>query len=142
MLTLQFIPYNEMEHLDSKERIRKLIKAVKSNKIILMEGRLKSTEEAELIRKTMEEIGPEFKGIELSVVNTPNTDTKFAKKLKSALVNMLLGDRHGLTIIGPAKIIKEIKQDPDKIQLLTQEVHESKKKSQTKPKSTAARKQR
>ena len=115
-----------MEHLDSKERIRKLIKAVKANKIVLMEGRLKSNEEAELIRKTMEEISPEFKGIELSVVNTPATDSKFGKKLKSMLVNMLLGNRHGLTIIGPAKIIKEIKQDPDKIQLLTQEVNESK----------------
>ncbi|MCF7866101.1 DUF2073 domain-containing protein [Candidatus Woesearchaeota archaeon] len=124
MLTLQFIPYHEMENLDSKQRISKLLKSVKSNKIVLMEGRLKSSEEAELIRKTMEEISPEFKGIELSVVNTPNTDAKILKKFKSVLVNMLLGDRHGLTIIGPAKIIKEIKQDPDKIQLLTEEIQE------------------
>lgn len=127
MLTLQYIPYQEMENLDSKERIRKLLKAVKSNKIVLMEGKLKSSEEAELIRKTMEEITPEFKGIELSVVNSPTTDSKFVKKLKSVLVNILLGDRHGLTIIGPAKIIKEIKQDPDKIQLLTEELSDTKK---------------
>lgn len=128
MLTLQFIPYSEIESLDSTKRISKLLKAVKANKIILMEGKLKSTEEAELIRKTMEEISKDFKGIELSVVNTVASDSKLFKKIKMMLVNMLLGDRHGLTIIGPAKIVKEIRQDPDKIQLLTEEIKSSKKK--------------
>lgn len=128
MLTLQFIPYNEIEDLDSNKRIAKLLKAVKANKIVLMEGRLKSHEEAELIRRTMEEIDEDFKGIELSVVNTANMSSRFFKKIKALLVNMLLGDRHGLTIIGPAKIIKEIKQDPDKIQLLTKEIKSSVKK--------------
>jgi len=33
---------------------------------------------------------------------------------------LLLGNRSGLTIIGPANVVKEIKQDPDKIQLFTQ----------------------
>jgi len=128
MLTLQFIPYYEIEDLDSTKRIIKLLKAVKANKIVLMEGRLKSNEEAELIRKTMEEIDEDFKGIELSVVNTANMGSKFFKKIRALLVNMLLGDRHGLTIIGPAKIIKEIKQDPDKIQLLTKEIKNNTKK--------------
>ena len=41
-------------------------------------------------------------------------------KLKARMVNFLLGNRSGLTIIGPANVVKEIKQDPDKIQLLTQ----------------------
>ena len=121
MLTLQFIPYTEMEGLDSSKRLSKLMKAVKANKIVLMEGRLKSEEEAELIKKTMEEISPSFKGIELSVVNTASVDAGFLKKIKSKIINVLLGNRHGFTIIGPAKIIKEIKQDPDKIQLLTEE---------------------
>ena len=34
---------------------------------------------------------------------------------------MLLGDRQGLTVIGPATIVKEIKKDPNKIELLTKE---------------------
>lgn len=122
MLTLQFIPYNEIADLDSTKRIAKLMKAVKANKIVLMEGRLKSHEEAQLIRKTMEEISDDFKGIELSVVNTTGSDAKFLRRIKAKFVNLLLGDRHGLTIIGPAKIVKEIKQDPDKIQLLTEEI--------------------
>jgi len=37
------------------------------------------------------------------------------------MVNMLLGDRQGFTIIGPATIVKEIKNDPDKIELMMQD---------------------
>ena len=122
MLTLQFIPYHEIEDLDSQKRISKLMKAVKSNKIVLMEGRLKSNEEAELIRKTMEEISKDFKGIELSVVRSTHMDSSFFKKVRARFINMLLGNRYGFTIIGPAKIIKEIKQDPDKIQLFTEDL--------------------
>jgi len=129
MLTLQFIPYHEIQDLDSSKRIQKIMKAVKMNKIVLMEGRLKTHEEAQLIRKTMEEISDEFKGIELSVIDNSSKDVKFIRKLKDIFVNMLLGERHGLTIIGPAKIVKEIKQDPDKIQLLTEDIKSSKKRN-------------
>ena len=122
MLTLQFIPYYEIDGLSSDKRISKLLKAVKSNKIVLLEGRLRAEEEAELIQKTMSEISDNFKGIELSTINTNVLSEGFLKRLKIKLVNILLGNRHGFTIIGPAKIIKEIKQDPDKIQLFTEDL--------------------
>ena len=122
MLTLQFIPYYEIDGLSSDKRITKLLKAVKSNKIVLLEGRLKPSEEAELIQRTMSEINDNFKGIELSAIKTEALSEGFLKKLKVRLVNFLLGNRHGLTIIGPAKIVKEIKQDPDKIQLFTEDL--------------------
>ncbi len=119
MLTLQFIPYTEIESLSSAKRIRKLLKIVKENKILLLEGRLKKQEEAELIKRTMEEIDDSFKGIEIGVVFPDEKDTAFFAKIKKNIVNMLLGDRRGFTIIGPATIVKEIKQDPNKIQLFT-----------------------
>lgn len=122
MLTLQFIPYHELDGLSSEKRIAKVLKSVKANKIVLLEGRLKSEEEAELIQKTMEEINENFKGIELSTINSTALQEGFLKKLKIKLVNILLGNRQGLTIIGPAKIVKEIKQDPDKIQLFTEDL--------------------
>ena len=31
---------------------------------------------------------------------------------------MLLGDKFGLSIIGPASLVKEIKKDPSKIELM------------------------
>ena len=129
MLTLQFVPYASIESLSSLGRIKKLLKMAKENKIVLLEGRLKKEEEAELIKTTMEEINEEFKGIELAVIY-PEFDKNAAvmKKIKTKFVNMLLGDRQGLTIIGPANIVKEIKKDPNKIQLLTEESKKIKKK--------------
>lgn len=120
MLTLQYIPFQEMENLSSEKRIAKLLNIVKKNKIILMQGRLKATEETSLIEKTMEEVNKEFKGIELcTVYPTLDRNGRMSKQIKQAVVKMLMGDREGLTIIGPATIVKEIKRNPDKIELLT-----------------------
>jgi len=126
MLTLQFIPYTEIEHLSSEKRIAKLLRLVKTDKIILLEGRLRSDEETELIRKTMEEISAKFTGIELSVIYPEPANVAFFTKAKNAFINLMLGNRRGMTIIGPANVVKEIKQDPDKIQLFTKDTRRSK----------------
>lgn len=122
MLTLQFVPYTDIEKLDSIKRINKILKLVKEEKIVLLEGKLKSHEEVELISKTMEEIDNKFKGIELATINSDNADTRDVwQKIRTVFINMFLGDRQGFTIIGPASIIKDIKKDPNKIQLFTKE---------------------
>lgn len=121
MLTLEFVPYSEIAGLSSVGRIRKLLNLAKEEKIVVLQGRLKKEEEAELIKATMEEINKEFKGIELAVIY-PN-DSEEKKNLFSALklkfINAIVGDSQGLTIIGPASIVKEIKKDPHKIQIYT-----------------------
>ena len=127
MLTLQFIPYSEIEFLDSDARLKKLLKIVKEEKIVVLEGKLKSEEEAELIQCTMEEISAKFKGVELAVIYPDIKTTDALKKVRARFYSMLLGDRQGLTIIGPAKIVKAIKQDPDKIQLFTEGTPQRKK---------------
>ena len=121
MLTLQFVPYEEIEGLSSNERIKKLLNCVKDEKIVVLEGRLRKEEEAELIRRTMEEISERFKGIEISVVYPDRRKGNLGKTLKSNLAEMLLGERQGLTVMGPASLIKEIRKDPDKIQLFTKD---------------------
>ena len=118
MLTLQFIPYREIQDLSSIGRIRKLLNLAKENKIVLLEGRLSKDEETELIKTTMEEINASFKGIELAVVNPSERDEDVFAKLRTGLVGMLIGNRQGFTIIGPAKVIKSIKRDPNKLQIL------------------------
>jgi hypothetical protein len=123
MLTLQFVPYSEIEELGSARRVKKLIDLVKENKIVLLEGRLKKEEETELIAITMEEIDDKFKGIELEIIYPTKKYTSLFKSVKSNLLSILLGDRQGFTIIGPASIIKEIKKDPDKIQLYTNDTN-------------------
>ena len=121
MVTLQFVPYNEIEDLGSARRVKKLIDIVKENKIVLLQGRLRKVEETDLISIAMEEIGAKFRGIELAVINPENKDKAGLKKMRNNFFGMLLGDRQGLTVIGPATIVKEIKKDPNKIELLTKE---------------------
>lgn len=120
MLTLQYIPYNEIGQLASGERIEKILKIVKKNRIVLLEGKLKKGEETELIKQTMESINDNFKGIEFGAIDPSAKEAAaFLARIKKSVVTMLIGDRLGLTIIGPATIVKQIKQDPEKIQLLT-----------------------
>ena len=121
-LTFQFVPFNDISDLGSARRVTKLINIVKENKIVLLEGRLKKEEEADLIAIAMEEVDNKFKGIELAVID-PKKDKNQGvfKGMKSGIVNMMLGDRQGFTVIGPATILKEIKKDPNKIELFTTE---------------------
>lgn len=121
MVTIQFLPYTEIEGLSSIGRIRKLLNVAKQEKIVLLQGRLKKEEETELIKVTMEEINKEFKGIELAVIHPSLSQLSGFQKLKNDVLSTLLGDRQGLTIIGPASVVKEIKKDPNKIELLTSE---------------------
>lgn len=118
-LTLQFVPHSEIEGLSPLSKIHKLLKMARDNNIVVLEGRMKKEEETELIRVTMEEIDDEFKGIEMSVVYPNSKDSGLFDKLRNQIASVLLGNRMGLTIIGPATVVKEIKQDPSKIQLFT-----------------------
>jgi len=127
-LVLQFVPYSEIEELGPARRVNKLLDIAKQDKIVLLEGRLKKEEEKDLIEITMEEVNNTFKGIELAVINQQKKEQSFLKGIKSGMVNMLLGDRQGFTIIGPATIVKQIKKDPDKIELFTQDIKKKKKK--------------
>ena len=128
MVTIQFIPYSEIEYLSSLGRIKKLLSLAKGNKIILLQGRLTKEEELELIKTTMEEINSEFHGVELATINPKSRETDpIFKKFKNSIVNSLLGNRTGFTVVGPSKIVQQIKNDPSKIELLTRNSEEEKK---------------
>ncbi len=120
MVTIQFIPYTEIENLTGLGRIRKLLGIAKANKIVLLQGRLRSEEEAELIKATMEEVNKKFKGIELAVIN-PAQNAQGMQKLKYDFLNLFLGESQGITVIGPSNVVKSIRKDPNKIELLTRE---------------------
>ena len=123
MVTFQFIPYHEIEVLSSAKRVNKLLNIVKENKIAIMEGRLRKQEEADLIEITMEEISPKFKGIELSIIYPDKSKQSAIQKIKGSFANILLGNRQGLTIIGPASVVKKIEKNPDKIELFTKDLN-------------------
>ena len=118
-LTIHFMPYNEIEKLGSGERVKKLLKIILSDKILILQGRLKPEEEARLIEDTMAMIGhvKGFKGVELAVL-APQKNLGIFDKMKKEIAKALLGERDAMTIIGPASIVKDIKKDPSKIELM------------------------
>ncbi|MFH1325188.1 MAG: DUF2073 domain-containing protein [archaeon] len=118
--SIQLLPYSEIKNLDSDGRIKKILKIVLGNNIIILQGKLKTEEETRLIGDTMAMIGhvKNFKGIELAVISG-NGNEKLFGKMRSGLLNAISGGNLGaITIIGPATIVKEIKRNPKKIELL------------------------
>jgi len=117
---IQFIPYSEIKDLDSNKRIRKILEIVFKNNIIILQGRLRPEEETRLIGDTMAMIGhvKNFKGIELAVISN-NKELNIFSKLRKKIANFFSGgDLEAITIIGPATIVKEIKRNPKKIELM------------------------
>jgi len=119
--TIQFLPYTEIKNLDSDERIRKILNIVLGNNILILQGKLKPEEEARLIGDTMAMVDhiKTFKGIELAVISGNGDKKGFYSQFKYGLANALTGgDVNAITIIGPATIVKEMKRNPKKIELL------------------------
>lgn len=119
-LSLQVIPFSEMQDLSISERVKKLLDLVLGNKIVILHGRLRPEEEARLIEDTMAMVDhiKTFKGIELAVIEPNLREQSVFIKMKHSIARRLVGDNSSLTVIGPATVIKEIKRDPRKIELL------------------------
>ena len=118
--SIQFLPYSEIRNLDSTSRIRKILDIILANNILILQGKLRTEEEARLIGDTMVMIGhvKDFKGIELAVISG-NGDYGVWNQMKKGMANVLAGgDMGAITIIGPATIVKEMKRNPKKIELL------------------------
>jgi len=119
-LTLQFMPYSEIAGLDSVERIKKLLKIILDNKVVILQGKLKPEEETRLIEDTMIMVGniKGFKGVELAVISQNSEEMDFMSKMKFGLAKALTGQQSAMTIIGPATIVKEKKKDPKKLEVM------------------------
>jgi hypothetical protein len=118
--SIQFLPYSEFRDLNSTQRIKKILDIVLGNNILILQGKLRADEETRLIGDTMAMIKhvKDFRGIELAVISQ-NDEIGFFGKVKKGIANALIGGNLGtITVIGPATIVKEIKRNPKKIELL------------------------
>ena len=119
-LTLHFMPYHEISRLDSVERIKKLLKIILDNKVVILQGRLRPEEETRLIEDTMIMIGniKGFKGVELAVISNSEENQSLFDRMKFGIARVLAGQQDAVTIIGPASIVKEMKRDPKKLEIM------------------------
>jgi len=111
-IRIEFVSSAVIGSMQSNERIRYLLKVIRKGAIIVLEERLQFDEEKELIQETMGMINDRFTGIEISSLGGKT------EGWKNAVIRALGGRTSGLTVIGPAKIIKAIRNDKEKINLL------------------------
>ena len=118
--SIQFLPYSEIRSLDSNQRIKKILNIILGNNILILQGRLDPEEETRLIGDTMAMIGHvrNFKGVELAVISGNKNEGFFGTFRNNLVTAIAGGDIGAVTIIGPATIVKEIKRNPKKIELL------------------------
>jgi len=118
-LSLHIMPYSEIRELTITERVKKLLNLVLSNRVVVLQGRLRPEEEIRLIEDTMAMVDhiKTFKGIELAVIDSDSREAGFFLKMRRGIARGLTGDTSSLTVIGPASVVKEIKKDPSKIEV-------------------------
>jgi len=116
MLTLQYLPYTQVRAMNSHDRIELVLSLLRTNRIIIIDGRLSSKDEAALIRETMSRISEDFRGMEFGVLHDNKRKGLFSR-VKHSLSDTLTRSSNGLTIIGPASILSEMRQYQDNVVL-------------------------
>ncbi len=113
-IKIKYIPYDVF-----KKNSECIFEPLKENFLIIIDAKIKPEEEAKIIEKTMENINLKFKGIEISVMDFENLEIwgkKQEHKIKlifSKMSEKIFGRNRGITLIGPANLIKSIEKDPD-----------------------------
>jgi hypothetical protein len=114
-VSLEFIPYETLKNMDIRDQVKYIIEKTKENKILVFDSKLTAEEEAKLISETMKNISPKFSGIEISSLS--REDKGGFELIKDWVFRTLTGKNRGTSIIGPAKIIKQIKRNPESISI-------------------------
>jgi uncharacterized protein len=100
-LKMDFLSSDALKNRTSMEKISLIVEKVKAGDLLVMEGGLTPSEEAELIETTMREIDIEnFVGIDIYTLEKDKISFFGLSKKKTI----------GITIIGPANVMKSVKK--------------------------------
>ncbi len=114
---VQILSHELIGNLSSSKKIRKILEIVKKGDVVLIEGRLKSEEELSLTSQALENVSGKFTGIEIAFLDSVKSKSPI-DTIKQGIIKILAKERLGITVIGPSKIIKEIKMNPNKLEIL------------------------
>lgn len=101
-LKMDFLSSTALNSHTSMEKVSMIVDRVKNGDLVVIEGGLSPEEEAELIETTMREIDVEnFMGIDIYTL----------EKDKTAFFGLSKKKTVGITIIGPANVMKAVKKN-------------------------------
>jgi len=108
-LKMDFLSSDALLSQSSMEKVSMIVERVKRGDLVIIEGGLTPEEEAELIETTMREIDIEnFMGIDIYTL----------EKDKKSLFGISKKKTIGLTIIGPANVMKTVKKKSNFISMI------------------------
>jgi hypothetical protein len=133
-IKIDFVSSVVLDKKTGKKKINFILSKVKDGSILVLDGVLRPEEEMELIKETMRRVDDGFPGIEVcSLKKQVKGWRQFFEKLaeskekfSSFILSGLTGKpvktslKTGLTLIGPAKIIKNIKKNPESFSVLAE----------------------
>ena len=106
-----------IQEMEQSKRIKLILDIVKKGDLVMFEGKLHPEEELHLTTKAMESVSGRFSGIEIAHLGDDN-NANLIQRLKKRMFKILSGYEQGITVIGPSKQIKEIKMDPNNLEIL------------------------
>ncbi len=131
---MDFVSSDVLNNKSETNRINYILNVVRDGTILVTDGVLSSSEELNLVRETMQRVDDGFPGIEVCSLKR---DVKgYQKLIEQALeqkykvqklfsmfdkkskpkVNL----KYGMTLIGPSKLIKRIKKNPNSFSVLAE----------------------
>lgn len=133
-LKMDFVSSTILNGKAGKKKINFILNKVKDGSILVVDGVLKPEEEMDLIKETMRRVDDGFPGIEVCSLKKQTkgwkqffeTLSSGREKLASYIWSGITGKpsktnlKTGLTLIGPAKVIKNIKKNPDSFSVLAE----------------------
>jgi hypothetical protein len=111
-LKIKFVPYEKF-----KKNGGRLLKDIQENTILLIDAKISSEEEAYVIEETMRKVSDRFSGVEMSSLEMGSKAANVLGMIRNALIERILGKKRGITIIGPAKVVRKIKKNPEDLLL-------------------------
>ncbi|RLI98651.1 MAG: hypothetical protein DRO99_00235 [Candidatus Aenigmatarchaeota archaeon] len=113
-LKIKFVPYEKFK----ENNLGKFMKELKHNTIVLIDAKLSADEEAKLIKETMEKVSNDFSGIEMNSLElSTGKQESGIDVVKNMIIERITGKKRGLTIIGPAKTVRQIRKNPEELLL-------------------------
>ncbi len=131
---MDFVSSTVLDDKPREKRINFILNKVKDGTILVTDVVLHADEEMELIRETMRRVDDGFPGIEVASLKKQTKGAqKFLENISDqrdkfqSLISGLTGKspektsmKTGLTLIGPAKLIKKVKKNPDSFSVSTE----------------------
>lgn len=112
-LRIRFVPYEKIK----SDNYKAVMRGLKENAIVLVDAKLTPEEESELIKETMKSISGSFTGIEMSSLDITEKAQTNLSRIRGMFIEAVLGKKRGITIVGPAKIVRKIKKNPEDLLL-------------------------